>query len=88
MSINTTNTLVEELKKELASLPKKKLNLEHIVSELEPLIINAINTKNYTHEEICELVFKKKNITIKPNTLKTYLQKTKSGKQITAKGED
>lgn len=81
MSINFDNILLEDLKKELKSLPKKKLNLEHMISELEPLITDTINNKNYTYNDICELIFKKKNITIKPSTLKSYLQKSKTKKQ-------
>ena len=84
-SFNSDNiiNLIEDLQMEIKSLPKKKLTLEYVIAQLAPQISDAIKNKSYSYEEICQLLNDKKNIIIKPSTLKSYLQKANPLKQST-----
>lgn len=84
MNKNINSNLIDELRNELKALPKKKLQLEYVITQLEPEITNAIKNKNYTHEEICQILLEKKSISIKPSTLKTYLNKAKIKPEATS----
>ena len=89
-NINLTTNTIEELKSIFRSLPKKKITLENIIIKLKDEIKSLLSNKNYTIQDICDILFKHKNISIKPSTLSAYLKKNETNtitKDLLSKNE-